>query len=75
MQSIRPEQHPNEPAGGSSTDVKRAHSASLTTLLDRVIVVMMVAILLTLSWPVSVVLWHQSHPAMTMAHQQARDAP
>jgi hypothetical protein len=75
MQNTHPEQRPIEPTGGSVRATKSEARSPLAALLDRVIVIMMVAILLTLSWPVSMVLWHQSRPALPAIHSQARDVP
>ena len=53
----------------------RKKRPSLSNLLDRAIVILMVAILLTLSWPISVVLWHQSRPAQPAVKQATQEAP
>ena len=52
----------NVPAPHSET-LSEAPTSALIQWLDRTIVVLMVAILLTLSWPVSVALWSARRPA------------
>jgi hypothetical protein len=43
-------------------NVEGSGRSPLAVVLDRVIVVLMVAILLSLSWPVCQVIWQQSRP-------------
>lgn len=40
----------------------------LLVFLDRTIVVLMTAILLTMSWPVCLILWQQTHVSGPVAH-------
>jgi hypothetical protein len=61
-------------AGGSETgggaDVEGQGRSPLARALDRLIIILMVAIVLLMSWPVCQVLWQQTHP-----RQALRSAP